>query len=230
MRRVTSFPDCCQQSTVDVDSRLATSLRSGRTRVTLRAATTVGASPKESRMAPRRTAVITGSALHDAGIGLESRWASTVAASPLPRLAGAEKSLACNELCRLSKDRPPLPRALYGERSECNDQPQRSGYVEQARVDSGSVKWWVGSRFLLRARRGNEADRPRARPILVVPLQAAPSSAAPALREPSASELPNREPLFRHLYNRALDPRQLHSADHPAVRTLIPRCTSHRGP
>jgi hypothetical protein len=181
-------------------------------------------------MAPQRTAVITGSALRDAVIGLESRWISTVAASPLARLPGAEKSLVCNELCCLSKDRPPLRRALYGERSECNDQPQRSGYVEQARIDSGPVQWWVGSRFLLRVRRGNEADRPRARLVLAVPLQAARSSTAHERREPSTSELPDRATRFRHLCNRALDPGQLHSADHRAVRTLIPRWTSHRGP
>ena len=161
MCRVTSILDCCQQSTVDVDSRLATSLRSGRTSMTPRAATPGGASPKESRMAPQRTAVITGSASRDAAIGLELRRTPTVAAAPWTRLAVAEKSLVWNELRRLPKDRPPPRRALYGERSECDDQPQRSGYVQVARVDSIPGKWWVWSEFLLRARRGNEADRRR---------------------------------------------------------------------
>ena len=110
-------------------------------------------------MAPQHTAVITGSASRDAAIGLESRWTSAVAASPWARLAGAEKFLVCNELRCLPKDRPLPSRALYGERSECDDQPQRSGYVQVARVDSSPGKWWVWSEFLLRARRCNEADR-----------------------------------------------------------------------
>jgi hypothetical protein len=163
---------------------------------------------KESGMAPERTAVITGSASRDAANGVRSPSTTTVGTSPSARLARAEKFLDCNELRCLSKDRPPVRRALYEERSECNDQPQRSGYVEQARIDSGPVTWWVGSRFLLITRRGNEADRPRARPVSAVLSQAA---------------------WFRYLYNRALDPGQLHSADHRAVRTLIPRRTSYRG-
>jgi hypothetical protein len=114
---------------------------------------------KESGMAPQHTPVITGTASRDAAIGLGSCWISAVAASPLPRLTGAEKSLVCNELRCLSKDRPPPPRALYGERSGCNDQPQRSGYVQVARVDSSPGRWWVWSEFLLRARRCSEADR-----------------------------------------------------------------------
>jgi len=112
-------------------------------------------------MAPQHTPVITGSASRDAAIGLESRWTSAVAASLWARLAGAEKFLVCNELRCLPKDRPLPQRALYGERSECDDQPQRSGYVQVARVDSSPGKWWVWSEFLLRARRGNEADRRR---------------------------------------------------------------------
>jgi hypothetical protein len=112
-------------------------------------------------MAPRHTAVITGSASRDAAIGPESRRTTTVPASVWPRLAGPEKSLACNELCCLSKDRPLPRRALYGERSECDDQPQRSGYVQVARVDSSPGKWWVWSEFLLRARRCSETDRRR---------------------------------------------------------------------
>lgn len=112
-------------------------------------------------MASQHTAVITGSASRDAAIELESRWISAAAASPWSPLAGAEKFLVCNELRCLPKDRPLPRRALYGERSECDDQPQRSGYVQVARVDSSPGKWWVWSEFLLRARRGNEADRRR---------------------------------------------------------------------
>jgi hypothetical protein len=112
-------------------------------------------------MASQHTAMITGSVSRDASIRLKSRGTSTAAASPLARLAGAEKSLVCNELRCLSKDRRPPRRALYGEHSECNDQPQRSGYVQVARVDSSPGKWWVWSEFLLRARRCNEADRRR---------------------------------------------------------------------
>ena len=63
-------------------------------------------------MAPQRTAVITGSASRDAAIGLQSPSTSTVGTSPLARLARAEKSLVCNELRCLSKDRP-LPCALF---------------------------------------------------------------------------------------------------------------------
>ena len=119
-------------------------------------------------MAPRHTAVITGSASRDGAIGPESRRTSAVAAPPRPRLAGAEKFLVCNELRCLSKDGPLPRRALYEERSECDDQPQRSGYVQVARVDSIPGKWWVWSEFLLRARRGNEADRRRTRPLPAV--------------------------------------------------------------
>ena len=63
-------------------------------------------------MTPQCTAVITGSASRYAAIGPESRRTTTVAASPWTRLAGPEKSLACNELCCLSKDGPP-PDALF---------------------------------------------------------------------------------------------------------------------
>jgi hypothetical protein len=94
-------------------------------------------------MAPQRTAVITGSASRDVAIGLQSRWTSTVGTSPLARLARAEKSLACNELHCLPKDPSLLRRALYLERSECDDQPQQSGYEQHARVDSGYSKCWV---------------------------------------------------------------------------------------
>ena len=114
---------------------------------------------KESGMAPQRTAVITGSASRDAAIGLQSPSTSTVGTSPLARLARAEKSLVCNELRCLSKDRQPPPRALYGERHECNDQPQRSGYLQVACVDCSPGTWWVWSEFLLIVRRCNEADR-----------------------------------------------------------------------
>ena len=112
-------------------------------------------------MAPQHTAVITGPASRDAAIGLESRWTSAVPASLCAPLAGAEKFLACNELRCLPKDGPLPRRALYGEHSECDDQPQRSGYVQVARVDSIPGKWWVWSEFLLRARRCSEADRRR---------------------------------------------------------------------
>ena len=112
-------------------------------------------------MAPQHTAVITGSASRDAAIELESRWTSAAAAALWAPLAGAEKFLVCNELRCLPKDRPLPRRALYGERSECDDQPQRSGYVQVARVDSSPGKWWVWSEFLLRARRCSEADRRR---------------------------------------------------------------------
>ena len=74
------------------------------------------------------------------------------------RLAG--EILACSELRCLSKDRLPPRGALYGG-FECDDQPQRSGYVQVARVDSIPGKWWVWSEFLLRARRGSGADRRR---------------------------------------------------------------------
>lgn len=112
-------------------------------------------------MAPQHTAAIAGSVSRDAAIRLKSRWTSTAAASPLPRLAGAEKSLVCSELRCLSKDRLQPQGALYGEHSECDDQPQRSGYAQVARVDSSPGKWWVWSEFLLRARRCSEADRRR---------------------------------------------------------------------
>jgi hypothetical protein len=112
-------------------------------------------------MAPQQTAVITGPASRDAAIGLESRWTSAVAASLWAPLAGAEKFLVCNELRCLPKDRRLPRRALYGERSGCDDQPQRSGYVQVARVDSSPGRWWVWSEFLLRARRCSEADRRR---------------------------------------------------------------------
>jgi hypothetical protein len=92
-------------------------------------------------MAPQRTAVITGSASRDASIGLQSPSTLTVGTSTLARLARAEKSLVCNELRCLSKDRPSPLCALYGERHECNDQPQRSGYLQVARVDS--KPWYV---------------------------------------------------------------------------------------
>jgi len=112
-------------------------------------------------MAPQHTAVITRSVSRDAPIRLKSRGTSTAAASPLARLAGAEKSLVGNELRCLSKDRQPPPHALYGERHECNDQPQRSGYLQVACVDWSPGTWWVWSEFLLRARRCSEADRRR---------------------------------------------------------------------
>jgi hypothetical protein len=112
-------------------------------------------------MASQRTALITGSASRDAAIGPESRRTTTVASSPWARLAQAERLLVCNELRCLSKDRPASPRTLYGGRHECNDQPQRSGYVQGARVDSSPCRWWVWSEFLLRARRCSEADRRR---------------------------------------------------------------------
>jgi hypothetical protein len=160
-RRVISFLSCCQQSTVDVDSRLVTSLRSERTRMTQRVAATAGASPKESRMTPQRTAVITRSASRDVAIGPESRRTTTVAASPWAQLGQAERFLVCNELRCLSKGRLAPPRTLYGGRHECNDRPQRSGYVQGARVDSRPGRWWVWSEFLLRARRCSEADRRR---------------------------------------------------------------------
>jgi hypothetical protein len=112
-------------------------------------------------MALQRSAVITGSASRDAAIGLESRRRPTVAASLWTRLAVAENSLVSNRLRCLPIDRPLPRRALYGERTECDDQPQRSGYVQVARVDSSPGKWWVWSEFLLRARRCSEADRRR---------------------------------------------------------------------
>jgi hypothetical protein len=106
-------------------------------------------------------AVITRSASRDAAIGLQSRLTSTVTPSLLARLAQAEKSPACNELRCIPKDRLPPPCALYGERHECNDQAQRSGYLQVACVDCSPGTWWVWSEFLLRARRCNEADRRR---------------------------------------------------------------------
>jgi hypothetical protein len=44
MRRITSLLECCRQSTVDVDSRLAISIRSGRGEDDAAAATTARAS------------------------------------------------------------------------------------------------------------------------------------------------------------------------------------------
>jgi hypothetical protein len=158
MRRITSLLDYCRQSTVGVDSQLATSIRSDRARMTQRRPRPL--TPKESTMTPC-IAVITRSASRGAAIGLQSRLTSTVTPSPLARLAQAEKSPVCSELRCLPKDRLPPPCALYGVRHGCNDQPERSGYLQVARVDCSPRTWWVWSEFLLRARRCSEADRRR---------------------------------------------------------------------
>jgi hypothetical protein len=168
-------------------------------------------------MAPQHTAVITGSA-RDAAIGQESRWTSAVTASSWARLVGAEKILVCNELRCLPKDRP-LPRpALYGERSGCDDQPQRSGYVQVARVDSSPGKWWVWSEFLLRARRCSEADRRRDA-----------YSTRPCSRRRHIAYQPHRgrnhqhvgASRFRDIDDRALAGLRAHPAVHHAAGTLM---------
>ena len=113
-------------------------------------------------MAPQHTAVITGSASRrcsrsDWSHAGHQRWQHLhwLDSQELRNPLSATSCAACRKIGRSP------PRALYGERSECNDQPQRSGYVQVARVDSSPGKWWVWSEFLLRARRCSEADRRR---------------------------------------------------------------------